>query len=125
MVSSIHILIIMIIFFSSMLYSQDSQFRISDDTMELRLDKKAHLWVSFGMYYFLFNYLNSFDSIYTHTKLDAMLLSVVVGLGYEVYQGSSLSNADGFSKEDFYYNLIGIGFARFTHEIILYFRDLM
>jgi hypothetical protein len=125
MVSSVHILIIMIIFFSSMLYSQDSQFRISDDTMELRLDKKAHLWVSFGMYYFFFTSLNSFDSISTYTQLDAMLLSVVVGLGYEVYQGSSLSNADGFSKEDFYYNLIGIGFARFTHEIILYFRDLI
>ena len=125
MVSSIHILIIMIICFSSMLYSQDSQFRISDDTMELRLDKKAHLWVSFGMYYFFFTSLNSFDSISTHTQLDAMLLSVVVGLGYEVYQGSSLSNADGFSKEDFYYNLIGIGFARFTHEIILNFKELV
>ena len=108
-----------------MLYSQDSQFRISDDDMSLQLDKKAHLWVSFGMYYFFFTTLNTFDSISTYTQLDAMLLSVVVGLGYEVYQGSSLSNADGFSKEDFYYNLIGIGFARFTHEIILYFKELV
>ena len=54
-----------------------------------------------------------------------MLLSTSLGLLYEVYQGTSLSNADGFSKQDFYYNIMGIGFARFTHEVFLYFKDLI
>ena len=113
------------LFFAGSLYSQDSNFRISDDTMELQLDKKAHFTTSFGLYYFFYTSLTIYSDTLPYPQLDAMLLSTSIGLLYEVYQGTSLSNADGFSKEDCYYNLIGIGFARLTHEIILHFKDLI
>jgi hypothetical protein len=36
-----------------------------------------------------------------------------------------VSKSDGFSKHDMVYNLIGIGFARFTHEVFLYFKEIL
>ncbi len=113
------------LFLAGTLYSQDNGFHISDDTMDLQLDKKAHFTTSFGLYYFFYTTLLIYSDTLPHPQLDAMLLSSSLGLLYEVYQGTSLSNADGFSKEDFYYNLMGIGFARFTHEVFLHFKDLI
>jgi len=117
-------IILFLCFWSSILYSQDSQYTISNDTMEFQLDKKAHLGVSFGLYYMFYTFI-SYDTINVHAQLDAMLLSSMVGLSYEVYQGSSFSNADGFSKEDMLYNLIGVAMARVSHEIFLYFKHLI
>ena len=54
-----------------------------------------------------------------------MISATAVGFTYEVYQSTKLSKSDGFSKHDMVYNLIGIGFARFTHEIFLYFKEIM
>ena len=120
-----YLLILTMLFLTGILYSQDSDFKISDDTMDLQLDKKAHFTTSFGLYYFFYTSLTILSDTLPYSQLDAMLLSTSIGLLFEVYQGTSLSNADGFSKEDFYYNIMGIGFARFTHEVFLYFKDLI
>ena len=120
----IYQLVGLLLFFCTLLYSQDSNFRISDDDMSLQLDKKAHLWVSFGIYYFFYTGIVLFDST-THSQLDAMILTTIVGLTYEVFQGTSLSNADGFSKEDMYYNLMGVTLGRVSHDIILFLREII
>ena len=57
--------------------------------------------------------------------LHSMISATAVGFTYEVYQSTKLSKSDGFSKHDMVYNLIGIGVARFTHEIFLYFNEIM
>ena len=125
MINTTYLFIILMLFLAGTLYSQDSEFRISNDTMELHLDKKAHFTTSFGLYYFFYTTITIYSDTLPYPQLEAMLLSSSLGLLYEVYQGTSLSNADGFSKEDFYYNIMGIGFARFTHEVFLYFKDLI
>ena len=102
---------------------------IAEDTFEPELDKIAHLGVSFGLYYTFYTlYSDSLlitlsDSI--PIPLHSMISATAVGFTYEVYQSTKLSKSDGFSKHDMVYNLIGIGFARFTHEIFLYFKEIM
>ena len=54
--------------------------------------------------------------------LHSMLSSTIVGLSYEVYQSTPYSKSDGFSIHDMIYNLVGIGLARFTHEVFLYIK---
>jgi hypothetical protein len=56
--------------------------------------------------------------------LHSMISATAVGFVYEVYQSTPHSRSDGFSYHDMVYNMIGIGFARFTHEVFLYFKDL-
>ena len=102
---------------------------IAEDNFEPELDKIAHLGVSFGLYYTFYTlYSDSLlislsDSI--PIPLHSMISATAVGFTYEVYQSTKLSKSDGFSKHDMVYNLIGIGFARFTHEIFLYFKEIM
>ena len=102
---------------------------IAEDTFEPQLDKIAHLGVSFGLYYTFYTlYSDSLlitlsDSI--PIPLHSMISATAVGFSYEVYQSTKFSNSDGFSKHDMVYNLIGIGFARFTHEVFLYFKEIM
>ena len=124
MIQTTYLIILLLMFLSGIVYSQDSQYTISDDTMEFQLDKKAHLGVSFGLYYMFYTF-HSYDTINVHAQLDAMLLSSMIGLSYEVYQGSSFSDADGFSKEDMLYNLIGVAMGRVSHEFFLYFKELI
>ena len=102
---------------------------IAEDNFEPELDKIAHLGVSFGLYYTFYTlYSDSLlitlsDSI--PIPLHSMISATAVGFTYEVYQSTKLSKSEGFSKHDMVYNLIGIGFARFTHEIFLYFKEIM
>ena len=102
---------------------------IAEDNFEPELDKIAHLGVSFGLYYTFYTlYSDSLlitlsDSI--PIPLHSMISATAGGFTYEVYQSTKLSKSDGFSKHDMVYNLIGIGFARFTHEIFLYFKEIM
>ena len=102
---------------------------IAEDNFEPELDKIAHLGVSFGLYYTFYTlYSDSLlitlsDSI--PIPLHSMISATAVGFTYEVYQSTKLSKSDGFSKHDMVYNLIGIGLARFTHEIFLYFKEIM
>ena len=121
---TIYGLCLILLFITGTLYSQDSQFRISTDDMKFELDKRAHLVGSIGLYYMFYTFI-SYDTINVHAQLDAMLISSMIGFSYEVYQGSSFSNADGFSKQDFYYNLIGVAIGRLTHEVFLYFIHLI
>ena len=102
---------------------------IAEDNFEPELDKIAHLGVSFGLYYTFYTlYSDSLlitlsDSI--PIPLHSMISATAVGFTYEVYQSTKLSKSDGFSKHDMVYNLIRIGFAPFTHEIFLYFKEIM
>ena len=106
-----------------------SRGTIAEDTFEPQLDKIAHLGVSFGLYYTFYTlYSDSLlitlsDSI--PIPLHSMISATAIGFSYEVYQSTKFSNSDGFSKHDMVYNLIGIGFARFTHEVFLYFKEIL
>ena len=119
--------IVIILFCVGALYSQENT--IAEDTFEPQLDKIAHLGVSFGLYYTFYTlYSDSLlitlsDSI--PIPLHSMISATAVGFTYEVYQSTKISKSDGFSKHDMVYNLIGIGFARFTHEVFLYFKEIL
>lgn len=106
-----------------------SRGTIADDNFELQLDKTAHLTTSFGLYFMFYTlYSDSLlpmlsDSI--PIPLHSMISTTAVGFSYEVYQSTKLSKSDGFSVHDMVYNMIGIGFARFTHEVFLYFKETL
>ena len=80
-----------------------------NDNLEFIMDKQAHLYVSFGLYYFF----------YTYT--DDMILSICVtfltGFVYELFQGFSKRHT-GFSFIDMVYNVIGIMIAYVLHCIL-------
>ncbi len=106
-----------------------SRGTIAEDNFELQLDKTAHLTTSFGLYFMFYTlYSDSLlpmlsDSI--PIPLHSMISTTAVGFSYEVYQSTKLSKSDGFSVHDMVYNMIGIGFARFTHEVFLYFKETL
>ena len=106
-----------------------SRGTIADDTFELQLDKTAHLTTSFGLYFMFYTlYSDSLLPMLSDTipiPLHSMISTTAVGFSYEVYQSTKLSKSDGFSVHDMVYNLIGIGFARFTHEVFLYFKEIL
>ena len=104
-----------------------SAFPIANDNMDFQLDKKAHLGVSFGLYYTFYTLSSDtlIPSITANHSLDALLTSTIVGFTYEVYQSTPISKSNGFSKHDMIYNLIGIGLAKLSHEFFLYFKDLI
>lgn len=79
---------------------------IKSDTLDFSMDKKAHFGVSFGLYYFFFTYTASMPL--------SLLLSILVGLSFEVYQGYSKHHG-GYSHYDMLYNLVGSVFAFILH----------
>ena len=100
---------------------------IADDNFNIQLDKTAHYTTSFGLYFMFYTmYTDSLLPMDTTISipLHSMISSTGVGLVYELYQSTPHSKSDGFSVHDMVYNMIGIGFARFTHEVFLYFKDL-
>jgi len=106
-----------------------SRGTIAEDNFDIQLDKTAHLTPSFGLY-FMFYTLYSDTLLFTlHNTipipLHSMISATAVGFSYEVYQSTKLSNSDGFSVHDMFYNMVGIGFARFTHEVFLYFKEIL
>ena len=66
-------------FILSLLISWGSamNFKIVEDNMEFGMDKRAHLGVSFGLYYTSYTLFDCSDG-------TAMLLASGVGLGYEI-----------------------------------------
>jgi len=120
------VLLLVFLIPASYLYSQGDV--IADDNFSIQIDKTAHLTTSFGLYFMFYTmYSDSLlpmlsDSI--PIPLHSMISATAVGFVYEVYQSTPHSRSDGFSYHDMVYNMIGIGFARFTHEIFLYFKDL-
>ena len=80
--------------------------KIKQDTFKFDMDKQAHFGVSFGLYYFFFTY--------TINIIASLLLSVLVGLGFEIYQGYSKKHS-GFSVADMIYNISGVIIAVILH----------
>ena len=124
--NSLVILLLIFLLPASYLYSQGDV--IADDNFSIQIDKTAHFTTSFGLY-FMFHTMYS-DSLLPMLSdsipipLHSMISATAVGFVYEVYQSTPHSRSDGFSYHDMVYNMIGIGFARFTHEVFLYFKDL-
>ena len=122
--NSMLFILLIYILLSSVLYSRGL---ITEDNFDFQLDKRAHLGVSFGLYF-------TFYTIYSDTllsvpqdvsiPLQSMLSATIVGFTYELYQSTPQSKSNGFSVHDMVYNLIGIGLARLTHEFFLYFKEL-
>ena len=83
--------------------------KIKQDTLKFDYDKKAHFGVSFGLYYFCFTYTNDI--------ILSLVFSILVGLGFEVYQGYSKKH-NGYSHTDMVYNISGAIIAFILHNII-------
>ena len=73
--------------------------KIKKDTYSFSMDKQAHLSVSFGLFYFFLTYTNSI--------MLSIILSLLVGLSFEAYQGISKKH-NGYSHVDMLYNAIGV-----------------
>ena len=84
--------------------------KVKQDTLKFDYDKKAHFGVSFGLYYFCFTYTNDI--------ILSLIFSILVGLGFEVYQGYSKRH-NGYSHTDMIYNLSGAIIAFILHNINL------
>ena len=125
--NSLVILLLIFLIPASYLYSQGDV--IADDNFSIQIDKTAHFTTSFGLY-FMFHTMYS-DSLLPMLSdsipipLHSMISATAVGFVYEVYQSTPHSRSDGFSYHDMVYNMIGIGFARFTHEVFLYFKEIL
>ena len=121
------VLLLVFLIPASYLYSQGDV--IADDNFSIQIDKTAHFTTSFGLYFMFYTmYSDSLlpmlsDSI--PIPLHSMISATAVGFVYEVYQSTPHSRSDGFSYHDMVYNMIGIGFARFTHEVFLYFKEIL
>ena len=121
------VLLLIFLLPASYLYSQGDV--IADDNFSIQIDKTAHFTTSFGLY-FMFHTMYS-DSLLPMLSdsipipLHSMISATAVGFVYEVYQSTPHSRSDGFSYHDMVYNMIGIGFARFTHEVFLYFKTIL
>ena len=85
-----------------------NNIKIKQDTLKFDYDKKAHFGVSFGLYYSFFTYTNNI--------ILSLLFSVLVGLGFEVYQGYSKKH-NGYSHADMIYNISGAIIAFILHRI--------
>ena len=84
--------------------------KVKQDTLKFDYDKKAHFGVSFGLYYFCFTYTNDI--------ILSLIFSILVGLGFEVYQGYSKRH-NGYSHTDMIYNICGAIIAFVLHNINL------
>ena len=74
-------------------------FRIKEDNYKLKMDKIAHLGISFGLFYFFLTYIHSIPL--------SICLALLVGLSFETYQGISNKHS-GYSHHDMLYNTIGV-----------------
>ena len=83
---------------------------IKKDNYKFDLDKKAHYTTSFGLYYFFFTYVNNI--------MLAVLLSILTGLLFEIYQGYSKHHS-GYSHVDMLYNILGILSALILYGVTL------
>jgi len=73
--------------------------KIKKDIYSFNMDKQAHFSVSFGLFYFFLTYTNSI--------VLSIILSLLVGLSFEVYQGISKKHS-GYSHADMLYNAVGV-----------------
>ena len=76
-----------------------NMFKIKEDNYKFEMDKMAHLGISFGLFYFFLTYVHSIPL--------SIILSLLVGLSFEAYQGISKKHS-GYSHVDMLYNAIGV-----------------
>ena len=76
-----------------------TKFRTMKDTYKFNADKQSHLGISFGLFYFFITYLPSITL--------SIILTITVGLSFELYQGVS-TRYSGWSTWDMLYNLLGL-----------------
>ena len=74
-------------------------FRIKEYNYKLKIDKIAHLGISFGLFYFFLTYIHSIPL--------SICLALLVSLSFETYQGISDKHS-GYSHHDMLYNTIGV-----------------
>ena len=89
-------------------YSQElGEWRWADDTSEFKMDKRAHLGTSTGLY-FMFRHKD-------FTEGQSAFYTFCLGLGKEIVDATvpweeyGDWGGDGFSKYDLYYDILGIG----------------
>ena len=73
--------------------------KIKKDTYSFDMDKQAHFGVSFGLFYFYLTYTNNI--------MLSIILSLLTGLFFEIYQGISKKHS-GYSHVDMLYNTVGV-----------------
>jgi len=93
-------------------------FKVVEDNMKFQMDKRAHLGVSFGLYYTAYTLFDCSDT-------TAILLASSVGLGYEIYQGFNHKVHWGFSKEDMVYNIVGVVAANIVHRVFIWGKEFI
>ena len=101
-------------------------FKVVEDNWNFEIDKKAHYLSSFGLYYASYVLCEGLCTDSTHNNDDvALLVSLGIGLGYEIYQGFHWKEHGGFSKQDLGYNALGILTGHIIHKISLYIKDIL
>ena len=101
-------------------------FKVVEDNWNFEIDKKAHYLSSFGLYYASYVLCEGLctDSTHHNDKL-ALLVSLGIGLGYEIYQGFHWKEHGGFSKHDLGYNVLGILTGHIIHKVSLYIKEIL
>ena len=102
------------------------EFRIVEDNWHFEIDKRAHYLSSFGLYYASYVLCEGLciDSTHHNDEL-ALLVSLGIGLGYEIYQGYHWREHGGFSKHDLGYNVLGILTGHIVHKVSLYIKEIL
>ena len=101
-------------------------FKVVEDNWQWEIDKRAHYLSSFGLYYASYVLCEGLctDSTHHNDKL-ALLVSLGIGLGYEIYQGFHWKEHGGFSKHDLGYNVLGILTGHIVHKVSLYIKEIL
>jgi len=97
-------------------FSQElGEWRWADDTSEFKMDKRAHLGTSTGLY-FMFRHKD-------YTEAESILYTFCLGLGKEIVDATLPHEkygdwgGDGFSKYDLYYDILGIGIGYMVDKL--------
>ena len=101
-------------------------FKVVEDNWQWEIDKKAHYLTSFGLYYASYVLCEGLCTDSTHHNDEvALLVSLGIGLGYEIYQGFHWKEHGGFSKHDLGYNVLGILTCHIVHKVYLYIKEIL
>mgnify|MGYP003387741766 FL=1 len=126
---TIHLFILLCLLWVSSLHSQIKW--VEDDNMRFEMDKRAHMGVSFGLYFFSYTLLN--DSLLrenilpmnNHVEMNSLLMGMSIGLSYELYQGMRFNKHGGFSNQDMLYNVMGCAVGWGIHRTFFIIRDYL
>ena len=109
-------MLLIILLILSIGFSQElGEWRWADDTSEFKMDKRAHLGISTGLY-FMFRHKD-------YTEVESILYTFCLGLGKEIVDATLPHEkygdwgGDGFSKYDLYYDILGIGIGYMVDKL--------